>query len=649
MRKTYPIVAIVAFLCAAGASLIVAEVGARAIERQSVEDIEFAMREEGLDWVGVEADGLLVSLSGTAPDEATRFRAIRRANALIDPDRVVDHMTVLDPEGIIAPEFSIEMLRNGEGVSLIGLVPTGSGESRLTSSIAEFTPGLDVANMVETAEFPVPEGWHEAVEFGLFALSELPRAKVSVYQGQVVVEAVSGSPVEKARWEALLQDNQPDEIELILDISAPRPVITPFSLRFSVSPTATRFEACSAGTEADRERILEAARQAGLTGAESCRIGLGVPTTTWAAAAEEAIAATARFEQAVITFSDADVTLVVAEGTSADLFDRVVGELDAALPDVFSLHAVLPETPEESGDDGPPSFSATRSPEGYVQLRGRLPDDRITEAVEAYAVSLFGRDDTYLATRTDEDLPVGWALRVLAGLEALSELHNGSLTVEPETVIISGNSGSEEATSELTQLLSDHLGAAESFEISVEYNPLLNPLSGTPSDQQCLDRVNAILEQTKITFDPGSVEINEAAGAILDQLAEVFRDCSHVEMEIGGHTDSQGREEMNLRLSQNRADAVLNGLLARRILTSNLSAQGYGETRPIADNEDDEGRETNRRIEFMLVADLAEREAVEAAEARAALLADAPRPVMRPEGLVPEEEDEAPEGEGDNQ
>ena len=72
-------------------------------------------------------------------------------------------------------------------------------------------------------------------------------------------------------------------------------------------------------------------------------------------------------------------------------------------------------------------------------------------------------------------------------------------------------------------------------------------------------------------------------------------------MEIGGFTDSQGREEMNQALSQNRAQAVLNALLARRVLTTNLVAHGYGEAKPIADNDTEEGREANRRIEFRLI------------------------------------------------
>lgn len=649
MRIGYSLAALGAFGLAAGLSLGVAVIGAQRIEQQSVETVAFAMREEGLDWVSVGAEGLQVFLGGEAPDEATRFLALRRAGAIVDADRIVDGMVVLDLEGIVAPAFSIEMLRNGDGVSLIGLIPGEAGRESLSASIADITTGLNVANMVETADFPVPEGWATAVRFGLLALSELPRSKVSVYAGQVVVEAVSDSPEQRAGWEEYLEDNRPGSVELVMAISSPRPVITPFTLRYVVSPDSLRFEACSADSEDARARILAAAAAAGLTDFADCVIGLGVPTPRWAEAVEIALAAVNQFEGGTLTFSDADITLVVVEGTPPGQFDRVIGELDAALPEVFSLHAVLPQAPENGDEpEGPAQFTATRSPEGYVQLRGRLPNERVSAAVLAYANALFGRQNTYLATRTDPDLPEGWPLRVLAGLEGLAQMHNGSLTVEPDHLILTGNSGSETTTSDLSRLLGEHLGAAASFEIDVTYSASLDPITGQLSPQQCLDRINAVLSLQKITFDPGSVEINTRTADILDELADILTDCSHVEMEIGGHTDAQGREEMNLNLSQNRADAVLNGLLARRILTSNITAQGYGETRPIADNETEDGRETNRRIEFLLLTEILERDVVEAAEARAVLMADAPRPVRRPDGLVPDQPDEdATEGESE--
>jgi OOP family OmpA-OmpF porin len=72
-------------------------------------------------------------------------------------------------------------------------------------------------------------------------------------------------------------------------------------------------------------------------------------------------------------------------------------------------------------------------------------------------------------------------------------------------------------------------------------------------------------------------------------------------MEIGGHTDAQGSEEGNRALSQARAEAVLVALQGRRVDVSGLVAKGYGEANPIADNETEEGREANRRIEFTLI------------------------------------------------
>ena len=72
-------------------------------------------------------------------------------------------------------------------------------------------------------------------------------------------------------------------------------------------------------------------------------------------------------------------------------------------------------------------------------------------------------------------------------------------------------------------------------------------------------------------------------------------------MEIGGYTDSQGRESMNQQLSQQRAQAVKDALAARHVATANLSAIGYGEERPIATNQTEDGREANRRIEFTLI------------------------------------------------
>ena len=87
----------------------------------------------------------------------------------------------------------------------------------------------------------------------------------------------------------------------------------------------------------------------------------------------------------------------------------------------------------------------------------------------------------------------------------------------------------------------------------------------------------------------------------MDDIAAILKRCGDLPLEIQGHTDSQGRESMNLELSQSRADSVLNELRARRVLTGSFRAKGFGEANPIADNKSEDGREENRRIEFKLI------------------------------------------------
>jgi outer membrane protein OmpA-like peptidoglycan-associated protein len=71
-----------------------------------------------------------------------------------------------------------------------------------------------------------------------------------------------------------------------------------------------------------------------------------------------------------------------------------------------------------------------------------------------------------------------------------------------------------------------------------------------------------------------------------------------VKVEIAGHTDWTGSDAYNLKLSNARADAVMQYLISKGVKADNLTARGYGETQPIADNNTDEGRAKNRRVEL---------------------------------------------------
>ena len=205
------------------------------------------------------------------------------------------------------------------------------------------------------------------------------------------------------------------------------------------------------------------------------------------------------------------------------------------------------------------------------------------------------------ATRINPDVPVGWPTRVLAALESLSYLANGSVVVTETDLRVSGNTGIASARSDIARILSSKLTGGASFDLDISYSEALDPLAGLPTPEECVELINAAGNKRKISFAPSSSDIESDALDTIDAIADILRDCQSVQIEISGHTDSQGREVMNQQLSQARADSVLNAIMARRVLTSNLSAKGYGESQPIADNKTEEGREANRRIEFRLV------------------------------------------------
>ena len=137
--------------------------------------------------------------------------------------------------------------------------------------------------------------------------------------------------------------------------------------------------------------------------------------------------------------------------------------------------------------------------------------------------------------------------------------------------------------------------------MSVRYDEERDPLAALPTPQECLATVNGLLAGQKITFPPGSAEIDAQTGQLMTRIADTLNECAVMPLEIAGHTDSQGSEEGNRALSQARAEAVLLALQGRRVEVGQMRAVGYGESRPIADNGTEQGREANRRIEFTLI------------------------------------------------
>ncbi len=98
----------------------------------------------------------------------------------------------------------------------------------------------------------------------------------------------------------------------------------------------------------------------------------------------------------------------------------------------------------------------------------------------------------------------------------------------------------------------------------------------------------------------GAGEILPKSFHYLDSLCVLLSKTTNV-IEISGHTDNVGTEEDNLLLSENRAKAVMAYMVSKGILQTRVSAKGYGSTKPVTSNETEQGRATNRRVEFKIL------------------------------------------------
>jgi len=104
-----------------------------------------------------------------------------------------------------------------------------------------------------------------------------------------------------------------------------------------------------------------------------------------------------------------------------------------------------------------------------------------------------------------------------------------------------------------------------------------------------------------VFFDTGKFSLRPESTTELERLFKLLNDIPRIKVEISGHTDNTGSESTNLKLSENRAKAVVDYLIRKGIDTSRLQFKGYGSAEPVAENTTSKGRQLNRRTEFKIV------------------------------------------------
>ncbi len=330
----------------------------------------------------------------------------------------------------------------------------------------------------------------------------------------------------------------------------------------------------------------------------------------WRPAMKDLMGKVDKFDDVKIELVDAEI-FVTGLVKSSEMQTKLQESINADLPSNFHVTYDLTlegqdaspvadkqETKEKSVSKDPqpqkPYATKIALKDKEVILSGFVPDEEAQlRLVNAFKTG-FGADHVRDKLEIAPGASAGWKKIMESMPVNIHQFDTAEVSLIDKDLTITGTVLTEEQKEKLQSTITEALpdGVESKLEITVTVD------DHSQVRDQCQQRINNVLAESKILFGSGSAKIQTVSFGILDRLAVIFKDCQDMEVEVAGHTDSRGDEKKNLSLSSARAASVVTYLTGKGITADRLHAKGYGEARPVADNETEQGQAKNRRIEF---------------------------------------------------
>jgi len=253
----------------------------------------------------------------------------------------------------------------------------------------------------------------------------------------------------------------------------------------------------------------------------------------------------------------------------------------------------------------PYTFLARKAVDGSVVLSGFVPSEEVRGDLLLSAVEVFGNDNVSDNRMVLADgAPDGrWADVIKLYMPKLAQLDEGRLQLEDFEGSLQGKSTSVDVQNALYARMGEGSVSDYNFVGNIIVPEAPTAVFGQSGSQAiCQSLMDELRQGRKIGFESGEAAIRGDENLdLLADLVSAANLCPLFRIAINGYTSSEGPDELNQKLSEDRANAVLFHLNEQGgIDLSRLTAHGFGEANPIADNATLAGREQNRRIEFIL-------------------------------------------------
>ncbi len=243
----------------------------------------------------------------------------------------------------------------------------------------------------------------------------------------------------------------------------------------------------------------------------------------------------------------------------------------------------------------PYSFTAEKKP-GMLILSGYYPDEKSRKDLLALAKRLFFGVEITDKMQEARGEPVNFFKAAAFALSQLSRLDVGEVSLVDQAYKLTGTALYDKAVEQISAAVKSALPQGFTGQSEIGVKSVEKELDSAT----CQAMMTGLLGKNRILFETGGAKIDADSTGLLDALVFTAKSCPAARIEVSGHTDSDGDDGMNLDLSKRRAQAVVGYLNASGIADDRIHAAGYGETRPIAPNDTEEGKALNRRIEFTI-------------------------------------------------
>ncbi|WP_421723441.1 OmpA family protein [Bauldia sp.] len=474
-----------------------------------------------------------------------------------------------------------------ESLTLAGFVPNDVVKDDLIAAARTLVADLPVIDNMNIGSGE-PEGFADAAAFAITALGRLEEGGVML-DGLTLDVAGTARSIED--YEAVvggIDGTLPAGLQIVAN------AITPalaedygwIGERDGGTVTLTGFvPSLEDRTELD---ALTVELFDGLSVTADVKVASGGPKIDWVGAIKFAMGQLAQMRSGSVALDDNEYA-IAGEALDSDAYLALVAANARRLPASLELAESDIAPPQVS----PYTLSVDRTNEGLV-ITGYAPSrdakQAIIDAAREQFETVLIKDEIAFAGGA----PDGLVEAIAGALAPMARLAGGRLELTDTVVGVEGTTFHDGAASRIAEMAGEAVPEGFQADIAIVTRQIGQPLGTAP----CRDRVDAVLRQGQVEFDKGSTEISAESYALLDRVAGALMRCTDAAVEVGGHSDADGSEEANLQLTQARADAVLEYLIDAGVRLERLTAVGYGEADPIADNDTEDGKAANRRIEF---------------------------------------------------